>query len=98
MFPHSRRNTKCHSHFLANTLKLLTYAPALRPRAIHLIIERFVDLDVQIALQQRLLEEAVEEDADSIFEVELGDTTAEEIAKMRLNAEKLDEVSAHLKR
>ncbi|KAL1523169.1 hypothetical protein AB1Y20_018124 [Prymnesium parvum] len=92
LFPHSRRNTKCHSHFLANTLKLLTYAPALRPRAIHLIIERFVDLDVQIALQQRLLEEAVEEDADSIFEVELGDTTAEEIAKMRLNAEKLDEM------
>ena len=91
-FPHARRDVRTHRCFLANTLKLLTYAPVLRPRTLHLVVERLVDLDVQITLQQRSLEEAVEEEADAIFEVELGDATAEEVAKMRKNAEKLDEV------
>ena len=55
-------------------------------------VERLVDLDVQIAHQQHALEEA-EEDADnSIFEVDLPDASAEELAKMRQNAEKLDEM------
>lgn len=91
-FPHSRRDMQCQRLFLGNTLKLLSYAPMLRPRTVHLIVERLVDLDVQIELQQQRLEEVVEEDADAIFEVELGDTNMEELAKMRKNAEKLDEV------
>ena len=66
----------------------------LRPRTLHLVVERLVDLDVQITLQQRSLEEAVEEEADAIFEVELGDATVEEVTRMRKNAEKLDEVRA----
>lgn len=64
----------------------------LRLRTVHLIVERFVDLDVQIELQQQRLEEVVDEDAHAIFEVELGDANSEELAKMRKNAEKLDEV------
>lgn len=55
-------------------------------------MERFVDLDVQIALQQRNLEEAVADDPDAIFEVDLCDATAEEVVRMRQNADKLDEV------
>lgn len=95
-FPHSRRDVKCHHVFLGGVLKLLTYAPTLRPRMLHLIMERLVDLDVQITLQQRSLEEAVEEEADAIFEVELGDASAEEVAKMRKNAEKLDDMMVML--
>ena len=50
-----------------------------------LLSDNDVDLDVQIAQQLRALEEAADQD-DTIFEVE-SDTTAEELAKMRLNAE-----------
>eukprot|EP00966_Prymnesium_polylepis_P036079 836758-Prymnesium_polylepis.1 len=64
----------------------------LRPRTVHLVVERLVDLDVQISLLQRNLEEAVEEEDNAIFEVELGDASADEVAKMRKSAEKLDEV------
>lgn len=92
LFPHSRRDVHCHRFYLANTLKLIAYAPTLRTRTIHLIVERFVDLDVQIALQQRNLEEAVADDPDAIFEVDLCDATAEEVVRMRQNADKLDEV------
>ena len=67
---------------------MVEYASPLRTRIVHLLVEQLVDLDVQIAQQLKALEEAADDD-DTIFEVE-SDATTEELAKMRLNANKLD--------
>ena len=48
---------------------MLEYCHAVRARVVHLLVERLVDLDVQIAQQLRALEEAADQD-DTIFEVE----------------------------
>lgn len=89
--PHRRRELSHHVGFLRELLEMLNYCYPLRSRVVHLLVERLVDLDVQIAMQIRALEEAAdnEDEDDTIFEVE-SDTSAEELSKMRLNATKLD--------
>ena len=86
--PHRRLELSTHVTFVRNTLTMLKYCHALVGRVVHLLVERLVDLDVQIGQQLRALEEQADAD-DTIFEVE-SETTAEELAKMRQNAAKLD--------
>lgn len=88
--PHRRHELSVHVGFLQQLLQMLGYCHPLRARVVHLLVERLVDLDVQIAQQLKALEEAADAD-ETIFEVE-SDTSAEELAKMRLNAEKLDKL------
>ena len=88
--PHRRLDLHVHVGFLRPTLQLLEYCHALRPRVLHLLVERLVDLDAHVAQQLRALEEARDAE-DTIFQVE-SDTTQEEVDKMRLNAKKLDEM------
>jgi hypothetical protein len=88
--PHRRFDLHVHVGFLRPTLQLLEYCHALRPRVLHLLVERLVELDAHVAQQLRALEEARDAD-DTIFQVE-SDTTQDELYKMRLNAEKLDEM------
>jgi len=94
-FPHKRRDAHAHVTFLRHCLAVLRYSPALLKRVVGLLVARMVELDVEIALQQRHLEEAEgEEDDEPIFEVDLGDSVQDELAKMRKNADKLDGMMA----
>ena len=94
-FPHKRRDAVAHVAYVAHCIAVLRYSPALLKRVVGLIIARMVELDVEIALQQRQLEDAeAEEEDDPIFEVDLGDNISEELAKMRKNADKLDGMMA----
>ena len=92
--PHRRRDLYLHVGFYHELLSMLDYCYPLRARVLHLLVERLVDLDVQIARQEQALEEAAEND-ETIFEVE-SETSAEELKKMRQNAEKLDTLLAML--
>jgi len=92
--PHRRHDLRVHVGFLRQVLLLLDYCHQVRPRVIHLLVERLAALDVQVAQQLRALEEAADAD-DTIFEVE-SDIPPEELLRMRQNAEKLDTALAML--
>jgi RNA polymerase I-specific transcription initiation factor RRN3 len=96
-FPHKRREAVAHVVYVRHCIAVLRYSPALMKRVVGLLIARMVELDVEIALQQRHLEDAAEEEDDDdepIFEVDLGDSISDELAKMRKNADKLDGMMA----
>jgi RNA polymerase I-specific transcription initiation factor RRN3 len=96
-FPHKRREAVAHAVYVRHCIAVLRYSPALMKRVVGLLVARMVELDVEIALQQRHLEDAAEEEEDydePIFEVDLGDNMSEEVAKMRKNADKLDGMMA----
>lgn len=96
-FPHKRREALAHAVYVRHCIAILRYSPALMKRVVGLLVARMVELDVEIALQQRHLEDAAEEEDDDdepIFEVDLGDNMSDELAKMRKNANKLDGMMA----
>ena len=88
-FPHRRRDLLCHREYLTHTLHAACYANAVLPRLMQMLVERLVELDVELTLQQRELEEGEAED-DEIFEVDVTVTSSAEAEKMRENANKLD--------
>lgn len=72
-FPHKRRDARAHVVYVRHCLAVLRYSPALLKRAVGLLVARMVELDVEIALQQRHLEENEEEEEEDepIFEVRM---------------------------
>ncbi len=66
-FPHRRLDLRVHVHFMRQLLDVLRHCLQIRARALHLLVERLVELDVQIAVQIRKLEEAADDD-DTVFE------------------------------
>ena len=85
-FPHRRRDALCHTAYLEAALEVARYAPPLLAQIVQLIVERFVEIDVEITLQQKQIEDGAD---DEMFEVDMAETR-EELERMRQNADKLD--------
>jgi RNA polymerase I-specific transcription initiation factor RRN3 len=76
-FPNRRGDVETHRVYLLNILKIVHYFPALRDRILELCLDKLIQLDVAIKL-----EDAPDDDEDElVFEVEM------EVPEM---AEKLD--------
>ena len=60
-FPHESDSRRLHSYYVRNLLKLITYAPELRPEILALITERLVKIDVQVQIDLEDLAEDVGE-------------------------------------
>jgi len=79
-FPHHRRHdVETHQVYLSNILKIVQYFPSLRDRILELCVDKIIQLDVAIKLD----DVPDEDDEDLVFEVEM------EVPEM---AEKLDEM------
>ncbi|KAI9879963.1 MAG: hypothetical protein M1830_006271 [Pleopsidium flavum] len=78
-FPHSTDSKKAHVAYVHNLLKLIEYAPELRPDILRLITERLVKIDVQIQVDMEDLEEDV------------GEGLIEDVAKIETPLEDLED-------
>ena len=47
-YPYITKETFLHKHAVTNILRMLSYAPVLRERALSIIIERVIQIDVSI--------------------------------------------------
>jgi len=60
-FPHSTDSKKAHTDYVQNLLKVVEYAPELRPEVLALITDRLVKIDVQVQIDMDDLEDDVKE-------------------------------------
>ncbi|KAH0544475.1 hypothetical protein FGG08_001372 [Glutinoglossum americanum] len=60
-FPHSTDTKKAHIDYVQNLLKVIEYAPELRPDVLALITDRLVKIDVQVQIDMDDLEDDVKE-------------------------------------
>ena len=60
-FPHSTDTKKAHTDYVRNLLKVIEYAPELRPEVLALITDRLVKIDVQVQIDMDDLEDDVKE-------------------------------------
>ncbi|KAI9096887.1 RNA polymerase I-specific transcription initiation factor RRN3 [Phlyctochytrium arcticum] len=71
-FPHKTESLETHIYYLQNMLHLLQYAPVLRNQAISLIIDRIVQVDVEIQVDLDELDDDVWEAVQrSVFTVDI---------------------------
>ncbi|RKP05186.1 RNA polymerase I-specific transcription initiation factor RRN3, partial [Thamnocephalis sphaerospora] len=63
-FPYKRENTRVQTTYLRNVLRALEYAPMLRESVMQIIIDRILQIDVEIQVELDELEEEEEEEED----------------------------------
>ncbi|PFH51328.1 hypothetical protein AMATHDRAFT_59411 [Amanita thiersii Skay4041] len=69
-FPHKRQNEVYQATFIRNLLRISTYCPGLADELLSTIIDRAIQIDVEIQVELEELEEAEAGDQEDIFELD----------------------------
>ncbi|KAI5120687.1 hypothetical protein M0805_006976 [Coniferiporia weirii] len=74
-FPHKRQNQAEHVTYIRNLLQLSDYCPELWDRILGLIVDRTIQIDVEIQVELEELEaEGTDDEAEEIFHLDVFDT------------------------
>ncbi|KAI0340915.1 RNA polymerase I-specific transcription initiation factor RRN3 [Trametopsis cervina] len=73
-FPHKRQNQASQVTYIRNLLRITEYCPELSDRIFATIIDRAIQIDVEIQVELEELEEHVGDDAAEIFDLDPFDT------------------------
>eukprot|EP00656_Telonema_subtile_P014339 TRINITY_DN17333_c0_g1_i3.p1 TRINITY_DN17333_c0_g1~~TRINITY_DN17333_c0_g1_i3.p1 ORF type:complete len:579 (+),score=133.83 TRINITY_DN17333_c0_g1_i3:196-1932(+) len=84
-FPHKLRNVDIQVDFLKNLLRIMVYAPNIQNQALALIVDRLVEIDVEIKLDEHF-------DEEDVFAMEDADEDVVEDSRVNEMADKLDEM------
>ncbi|KAJ3295089.1 hypothetical protein HK104_003021 [Borealophlyctis nickersoniae] len=72
-FPHKREELSVQVHYVRNIFRILEYAPVLRDKALALIIDRVLQIDVDIQIELEEMDEEVWEDVQrAVFNADAG--------------------------
>ncbi|KAJ3035098.1 hypothetical protein HDV00_004320 [Rhizophlyctis rosea] len=63
-FPHKREDLAAHIHYVRNIFQIIDYAPVLRNKILALVIDRVMDIDVDI---QQELDELTDEEWEEVI-------------------------------
>uniref|UniRef100_A0A6B2L176 RNA polymerase I-specific transcription initiation factor RRN3 n=1 Tax=Arcella intermedia TaxID=1963864 RepID=A0A6B2L176_9EUKA len=99
-FPHKSFPLPIHEAFITNLLKIIDYCPFLREKLIHVIIDRIIQIDVEIKPkeipdeEENVVEKEKENEDIGVFELEKEEDKIKEELKMQHteNAGKLDQI------
>ncbi|TIB03331.1 hypothetical protein E3P96_01916 [Wallemia ichthyophaga] len=69
-FPHKRENKVQQVTYMRNLLSIISYCPALTDEIFGLIIDRTIQIDVEIQVELDDLDEELEDETEAIFENE----------------------------
>mmetsp|Transcript_52377 Transcript_52377/g.131610 ORF Transcript_52377/g.131610 Transcript_52377/m.131610 type:complete len:609 (-) Transcript_52377:47-1873(-) len=86
-FPHKSHPAAVQKLYVQNLIRVNTYCPVLRDRLMALIVEKMVQIDVEIKLEDVIEDE---EEGDLVFEVELEQKKQATGLIVSENADKLD--------
>jgi len=83
-FPHKLRAVDMQVCYLQNVLRILVYAPSIQDKALAAIVDRLVEIDVEIKLEEHMEEEPVfaMEDDDSQDDSEMLNEMADKLDEM----------------
>ncbi|KAI9228126.1 MAG: RNA polymerase I-specific transcription initiation factor RRN3 [Piptocephalis tieghemiana] len=77
-FPHKREPRRVQTTYLRNVLWCITYAPGIRDQMLHVVVERILQVDVEIQVGVEELEEMEEEEDRKAGESDEDDDKEEE--------------------
>mmetsp|Transcript_8293 Transcript_8293/g.19110 ORF Transcript_8293/g.19110 Transcript_8293/m.19110 type:complete len:570 (-) Transcript_8293:280-1989(-) len=86
-FPHKRMSARVHQGYLFNALRVLDYCPSLMEQLFLIVVDRLLQIDAELQVDDDAEEEEENEDDGLCFELELED--AEQAEQVEL-ASKLD--------
>ncbi|KAJ7126373.1 RNA polymerase I-specific transcription initiation factor RRN3 [Mycena crocata] len=72
-FPHKRQNQASQSTYIRNLLRISTYCPELADKILSTIVDRAIQIDVEIQVELEELEDQIDQDQD-VFELDPFDT------------------------
>ncbi|OSD04599.1 RNA polymerase I-specific transcription initiation factor RRN3 [Trametes coccinea BRFM310] len=73
-FPHKRQNQVAQVTYIRNLLRVTEYCPEIADRILATVIDRAIQIDVEIQVELEELEEHIESQEQSVFELDPFDT------------------------
>ena len=89
-FPHKRMPINRVKGYFAQVLKLCTYAPAIRDRVLRIIIDRLIEIDVEIKIEEGYAIINHDEDVFDMDDTGAGEDNEDKVVTVDEMAEKLD--------
>ncbi|ORX89719.1 RNA polymerase I-specific transcription initiation factor RRN3 [Basidiobolus meristosporus CBS 931.73] len=76
MFPHKRQSIQSQTYYLKNIFRLLEYVPILRNQLLAVIVDRIIQIDVEIQVELEEMDDS--DDDDEVFQLDMANNEFED--------------------